>query len=909
MKHLTSLILTALVTCVFVGCTDDLFIDTGNSFNIDESNIIETQLGVSVNDFTISVEGTRANDEDHEEPTSDTEIMSDFEKTVDNIWVFQYGTDGNLCSYPRYYTATSSYSSADDKWDVGLSEKESTIYVVTNVNNEDWASDYTNFATIDDLMKQTLPTPAPITDMEEGLHIPMKGCVEGVVPGNRIIVVPVEHMYAKVKMRFVIDSELQQYEQVHITNVLYTNIPWYCQVGTLYDGTNQSKDGSYPSSYWTSRYLSEANNTTDPNNEGLTNAYDYVIYVPENIQGENTNTMDDKNAKATDEDTPEHASTITAYIAYIDENNAQRAASYSVCPGGNVYNNYNVRRNQVYRVTMNIGYPEEIERQPSANCLFGFAGETISFYPYYRVEAGGGYDFENYLYPTPDDGSGKQGKKIGGLKIIWQTKNCIGDNSGGDLVYLVSTAGKGTHNGYEQIYVKTQEEGNALIAAYEDEECKGDIIWSWHIWVRTRGYIDPTNLANAYAYYTYDWDNTGIYSYDYYTNLNMTPVRVPGYQIMSCNLGALQDEPVYGANEFFGHHYEDGSGNINRIQYFEDGDGIVRTFGMLYQWGRKDPFPPMITTNGTTDDTTESSFNTGFFAHDYNDEHTGNHYGNDNSTVVHKTSYGPDGPSYTGSTNYGSGQYLFYTHQATSGEGVAYSIKNPTVFMCGLNEIGYTLLQVYEKKSANDSSYKTYLTTVSNYPYEGAWSEEDEDDKEWGGLVPDKNSEKYLGLGIYDDSNNEITIYDDYGTEKSIFDPCPYGWRVGSSDLWLGFTKNGVNPYDNYLTGSSDSDGSMDNVNHDATKSCLLGMTMYLGSTWGQGSTAWFPAQGFRLPDGCGYRVGGCGNYVNANTSTANRINIIHIHDRTSLFKQFESQFHYTVKSAANPVRCVRDTK
>ncbi len=929
--------LAVLAAYALAGCTEELLIEEPSYLPLDEGDIIKTKLAVSVNGFAITSAVTKADtDPDNEVPTGETEIMSDFEKQVDNIWVFQYDTDGDILINPRYYTAE--YSHSDGSWDVELKpDVESTIYVVANVNVDSWETEstYGHFDTIGHLLAEPLPEPVSITDLSETAydgHIPMQGRVDGVTPvEDDIIVVPVEHMYAKVKMRFVIDEDLAKYDEVKVTNVSYTNIPWYCQVETLYDGTKASKDAAYPEDYWNSRFLSSANNTADPNNEGLENIYDYVIYVPENIQGETDNT--DKDKKASDDGTPVHASSITAYFSYTDENGAQRAASYTVCPGGNDYNNYNIRRNQVYRVTMNIAYPEEIVRQPSANCLFGFAGETISFYPYYRVETGGGYDFENYLYPTPGDGSGYNGQKIAGLKIIWQTEGCIGDNTNGDLVYLVSTAAEGTHDGYEQIYVKTANEGNALIAAYADEECEGDIIWSWHIWVRDPKYKDPTDLANAMRYYTYDWDNTGIYSYKYYTDLGQTPVRIPGYQIMSCNIGALQDEPNFDfEGGYWGIHTTQAAGKTDTYQYMKEGDGIVRTYGMMYQWGRKDPFPPLTTCKGAVGSTNGNGYNTGYYVHEYNDDHTQKLYGNDGKTEVHKTSYDENGPTYSNTTGKGDpapekcDSYLFHSHIAASDEGMAYSIKNPTVFLCGVDVIAKCMSDCTSSSSNNTD----YVKSLSNYVYRGGWSYDNEyDNNEWGGTDPTESGNTFK-LGFQDEEGIDIIMYDDYGTDKSIFDPCPYGWRVSSGDLWLGFTMNGVNVLYDYTlqnvrtdnddgtwTNKSPDDseeyGLLDYINYDPDTSCHLGLNLYLGQSWRSGQTSWFPTQGFLLPDGSGYRVGGCGNYVNANAdadpaSTYDRVYVTHIHDSIQNFRVFEHQLHYVMKSAANPLRCVRDT-
>ncbi|MFI3281597.1 MAG: FISUMP domain-containing protein [Rikenellaceae bacterium] len=74
-------------------------------------------------------------------------------------------------------------------------------------------------------------------------------------------------------------------------------------------------------------------------------------------------------------------------------------------------------------------------------------------------------------------------------------------------------------------------EGNAVIAAYDSS---GDIIWSWHIWVS-----------------------------DY--SIEESTVTLDGVTLMGRNLGA-NDNSTY------------------------DDDTILESYGLYYQWGRKDPF-------------------------------------------------------------------------------------------------------------------------------------------------------------------------------------------------------------------------------------------------------------------------------------------------------------------------------
>lgn len=90
---------------------------------------------------------------------------------------------------------------------------------------------------------------------------------------------------------------------------------------------------------------------------------------------------------------------------------------------------------------------------------------------------------------------------------------------------------------YEKGYIyfaTTYVDGNAVVALRDKN---GNVLWSWHVWVC--GGFDPDRAAHTYAY------NAG--------------------RVMDRNLGALSP-----------------------------GMGSPLSFGLLYQWGRKDPFPPAV---------------------------------------------------------------------------------------------------------------------------------------------------------------------------------------------------------------------------------------------------------------------------------------------------------------------------
>ena len=119
-----------------------------------------------------------------------------------------------------------------------------------------------------------------------------------------------------------------------------------------------------------------------------------------------------------------------------------------------------------------------------------------------------------------------------------------------DIPGLITSVGltEGSSAKSSSMIVSTSDKiGNAVVGV----RIKGGIRWSWHIWV-TR--YDPDSEQVAYGK-TYSWDNNSD--------------GVEDYIFMDRNLGAVNDGWVIGS---------------------ETADSLAAC-GLMYQWGRKDPFP------------------------------------------------------------------------------------------------------------------------------------------------------------------------------------------------------------------------------------------------------------------------------------------------------------------------------
>ncbi len=243
-------------------------------------------------------------------------------------------------------------------------------------------------------------------------------------------------------------------------------------------------------------------------------------------------------------------------------------------------------------------------------------------------------------------------------------------------------------------------EGNAVVAATDAD---GKTLWSWHLWVTD---FDPE--ADAFT----------------------TPANANGttWTFMNRNLGALSATPADGFD----------------------------THGLIYQWGRKDPFPAPTT----------------FTELDENYNYVG---GKDGEAALYDI----------------EGNRLASIRSMTQFHGtVDLSIANPMTY--------YAMTYIH---TGEMDEYDEEI--VLNDPLTGDWTSPSDDDL-WGGV----------------------------SFKKSIYDPCPPGWKVPVCDA------DGATPYD-WLQYTS---MTWDNTNHGATQD-------------GQ----WFPATGTRV-----YVSGGC-EYAEAN--------------------------------------------
>lgn len=394
MKHSIFLIITVWVSALFVSCSEERLAEHVASPDFEEGELVLVPLGLSVNSFEVGVQTSGSRAPEEEELAGSAE-----ENAIHNLWVFQFDDSGDQLINPRYYTITEQSELKDlQVWlKPGVS---STVYVVTNTGQPNWITEQTDVSTIAQLQSLELYNLDPqFVGKVETLSIPMQGDRQGVIVSeNSKITIPVTRMFAKLKVKIQIEREDM------ILNDLYlVSAPKVCRVVARTGENGDVTDYETGFEYW----------RTEPFNLSEEDDNTYIVYTAENMQGIIEGESDIKNDIA-----PSKALRLTARMRLDEE--GESLIPYRVYPGGNERNDFNIRRNCIYNVTIIITENADLHA-PSSNCFIVEPGDLLSFEPYYRVETGGGYQIGDYL--NPNDESGK--RVISSVKILWQTENAI----------------------------------------------------------------------------------------------------------------------------------------------------------------------------------------------------------------------------------------------------------------------------------------------------------------------------------------------------------------------------------------------------------------------------------------------------------------------------------------------------
>ena len=403
----------------------------------------------------------------------------------------------------------------------------------------------------------------------------------------------------------------------------------------------------------------------------------YTFYIPENVSGKNA-AVKKESSRSLAKAQP-NATYLEVKATRTSDGEDVTFVLFLGDPAD--VTDFNVQRNHVYTVTATIlGFDLIDERVTMSNDLSA-AGTANCYmvlkpgkYSFNALVMGNGADLSP-TFTAPDVLLTPTPLAPSSAKMIWCTGSTAADKE--SVVKDVRLSG-----GKITFETGTAEEGNAVIAAYAADGTT--ILWSWHIWrIKSR----PADVACL------KFDKDG----------NSVPFTMMGW-----NLGAYNNTKTNVAND-------------------------VSSLGLLYQWGRKDPF-------------TNASTKTG-------------------ATAVPTV-----------------GDLLYKTVGRSATTTMEYAVKNPTTFIVN-----------------------------GTAPYDWIYVK---NDNLWGN--PWVSNVTIAGN----------TVNSSAGA-KSIYDPCPVGYRVPPQDTWTR-AKNWAN-----------------NANMGAWDTSGLGFTFT--EMTADRSSLWFPGAGYRV--------------------------------------------------------------
>ena len=562
--------------------------------------------------------------------------------------------------------------------------------------------------------------------------------------------------------------------------------------------------------------------TTAPTAAELTtytsdNTKSIAWYVPENKAG--SNSLTDWKERYED-NVPATATYILIEGSYTPKGGIARDVAYTIYLGaGDKAGDFNVVRNTKYTINaaikgtnMNdgrvlVGKDLSAAGTQTANCYVVNTTDANKWYRFKATIRGNGAATSAQISYTGTDIPANDRIAPDNAALVWETRE-------GDKAPTLDYVGY-SRNGYIVFKLGEATEGNAVVAAKNG----ATTLWSWHIW--TTAAFD----RNGIKVQTYETrPRNGLASY--------ADITKREFKMMDRNLGAA-------------------SGTATKVA-----EEAIKTYGVYFQFGRKDPFPAagvMVRT----------------------DDANGNKILKNSNQIKNST-------------------ITKGTDQTAVKLQLAYAVENPLMFI--LREDGDKAIAY-----GGDGTNPSYNWIFAAHPAKSGVE----------GSVPWKASNKLWGSGLTNESTGLIleTITD---IKKTIYDPCPYGYHMPPQDTWTNFTtaamayKTDIVTEYNVVAADKNNQASKD-IGFADNKFEVWGRRFFAigeAATADAGNVAFYPAAGYR------HGTDGHINYIGwacivwaASPYSATSQNAGYWDTSSNWVRSVND----TNRSSAFPVRCVQD--
>lgn len=669
--------LVAFVGAMFAACSKDLDSDPVNpagpnegpegptttvTFSLAPSDMSAPSAAVQLASAPVAEDSDEAISFGLQPATRATVPASADEKTLVSVCILQFDgeTDAAKLTLNKYFTK----ADITDKntLSVPLNEYEkTTVYAIANIAKTA-ADKFTSDMTLADFKKAKIGMSVIDASKLTTTGLPMMGSVTSA---------DFTDAAATVKLSFLV-AKIVSTPTVAMQTGLGTFTIKSAELKSVLDSvavvapTESTLKSTFDGSYGLQTY-----SASEP----------FVWYVPENLRG------DVAGLKASQKswwNAPDYATHIVISGTYTANVGSKKTYDlvYTIFPGANSTVNFDIKRNTVYTINPTIkginpndlrvvfgGACVDLSKGETANCYM--AANPLGNYMFKATVKGNG---ATTAASTCSNGTVSQtapkfpnDKTLSpkSVQVLWET----GTATKGAVIRAVKL-----FDGY--VYFTTAGnlestapvvEANALIAVYSTPTVGNEtnVHWSWHIWSTS---YDPKATGGFFSYQTRQIASSN-------TSYNSVASRTE--KVMTRNLGAAWN------------------------------DNTSKSFGLLYQWGRKDPFVGASSNaSGTT------TFAT--------------------STMGQK---------------WGDASHV-KTLTGASEANITSAIANPTTFYLQRNTTQY------------DWVGDTYANQRDNL---------------WG------------------NPNTTTKTPNTARGSKSIYDPCPPGWRVAPQDTWTRFTTHGYN--------------------------------------------------------------------------------------------------------------------
>lgn len=351
------------------------------------------------------------------------------ETQVSDIWVFQFDKAGRQLTSPSYYTIQTEEGKITPLRMMLHACEDSQIYVVANTNDASWGNNRLSLS-LAELSDQTfLFTSEQNVYKGEKQNLLMAALhKQTIVAGQEnVLNITLKSLFAKIQFRYTLAAVVQ--DKLHVTSMQLFNIPNRVRLGNAVENNTDiyPADGDFTTI--------DGEETYPPVSQPVAGEV-YTWYIPQNLQG----TVSNNDPKLKNEYAPAHAFYIRMWV---DSELDGASYTYTVYPGANTYNDFNVRNGNLYnvKVTFNTGITDDRVTADPANCFVMRRNSQIQFDPYTRTETGGGFKYTDYVDVNNPD------KSFERVDILWQTGDgtnfTIGNNT--MVIWCITTRPNGVY--------------------------------------------------------------------------------------------------------------------------------------------------------------------------------------------------------------------------------------------------------------------------------------------------------------------------------------------------------------------------------------------------------------------------------------------------------------------------------